>query len=871
VHRTHRGSLVVCATAAASLSLVTTLLAVPAQAAPGAVVDPAIARSPELSETSRLSDRRFLVTGDRAWALGSADGRYPAAGFHTRGEMGGYWLPNLKLLDGMWFNINGDWIGKATKTTSGWGYVRADLPTTKGVSASRTDFVPRGVSGALVGLSLRAERSRTITLRADAHSELMSSYPWGETTPSQLLVNLADSAAIRGRYLVFRDKGTPQSPNFKPHDWAAAFGTDLSPYATKTGKNFRGPQDPAVICPASGPSAPPQPELCDDTAYGKGVGGQLAYKVKLKAGEVKTIWFGVGGSTSGPAQARSELNMALDNPEAALHALVRARTQVNALSNVSLPGSPLLAKSVAWSKQMLAASEQRVQDLQLRVVNAGQAYPPPAGTLKSMRWLGAGWPDYSWLFGTDGEYTAFAAVAAGQFGPIKDHLRALRDVSQIVNEGSGKIVHEVTPDGAVYFGANADPGNTDESSKYPSAVALVWRWTGDKSFLKDLYPASVKAMKYVATLDEDGDGWPEGLGNVERPGMGEEKLDNAAYTIRGYADLADMAKAVGDAQTRRWAIRNANALLDKFEEDWWYGGDADSYADSLDDPGNEKVFQRHWIGLTPTDAVLPRLPGRPSAPLASDDHANTTLDQHERSCFTGDLGLFHTGTGPTSAPAGNPGPSCDSVVSTVPSERSIFTLNSAIAAVSEGNFGRLDTNQQSRYVKGNVRSQLDPSLWEMPGAMPEIVPSPDFEANIDRLFTERSMVMQAWGAYGVLWPLISQWLGVSPDIGRDRIAVVPQLPSGQAKASVDTVKLGTLAIDVAAEHQGPTFTTKVTRHGQVDLRIGAVLPDGASVTSATLNGSPVKPKLVQTTRGLEAVVSAKPGQRTATLVINVGN
>jgi hypothetical protein len=749
--------------------------------------------------------------------------------------------------------------------------VRADLPTTKGVSASRTDFVPRGVSGALVGLSLRAERSRTITLRADAHSELMSSYPWGETTPSQLLVNLADSAAIRGRYLVFRDKGTPQSPNFKPHDWAAAFGTDLSPYATKTGKNFRGPQDPAVICPASGPSAPPQPEICDDTAYGKGVGGQLAYKVKLKAGEVKTIWFGVGGSTSGPAQARSELNMALDNPEAALHALVRARTQVNALSNVSLPGSPLLAKSVAWSKQMLAASEQRVQDLQLRVVNAGQAYPPPAGTLKSMRWLGAGWPDYSWLFGTDGEYTAFAAVAAGQFGPIKDHLRALRDVSQIVNEGSGKIVHEVTPDGAVYFGANADPGNTDESSKYPSAVALVWRWTGDKSFLKDLYPASVKAMKYVATLDEDGDGWPEGLGNVERPGMGEEKLDNAAYTIRGYADLADMAKAVGDAQTRRWAIRNANALLDKFEEDWWYGGDADSYADSLDDPGNEKVFQRHWIGLTPTDAVLPRLPGRPSAPLASDDHANTTLDQHERSCFTGDLGLFHTGTGPTSAPAGNPGPSCDSVVSTVPSERSIFTLNSAIAAVSEGNFGRLDTNQQSRYVKGNVRSQLDPSLWEMPGAMPEIVPSPDFEANIDRLFTERSMVMQAWGAYGVLWPLISQWLGVSPDIGRDRIAVVPQLPSGQAKASVDTVKLGTLAIDVAAEHQGPTFTTKVTRHGQVDLRIGAVLPDGASVTSATLNGSPVKPKLVQTTRGLEAVVSAKPGQRTATLVINVGN
>ena len=49
----------------------------------------------------------------------------------------------------------------------------------------------------------------------------------------------------------------------------------------------------------------------------------------------------------------------------------------------------------------------------------------------------------------------------------------------------------------------------------------------------------------MATLDEDGDGWPEGLGNVERPGMGEEKLDNAVYTIRGLRDLADLAARPG--------------------------------------------------------------------------------------------------------------------------------------------------------------------------------------------------------------------------------------------------------------------------------------------------------------------------------------
>ena len=38
--------------------------------------------------------------------------------------------------------------------------------------------------------------------------------------------------------------------------------------------------------------------------------------------------------------------------------------------------------------------------------------PRPAG-------IGAGFPDYPWLFATDGEYTSFAAVSSGQFATIK--------------------------------------------------------------------------------------------------------------------------------------------------------------------------------------------------------------------------------------------------------------------------------------------------------------------------------------------------------------------------------------------------------------------------------------------------------------------
>ena len=394
------------------------------------MVDSALARSPELSETRRLSDRRFVVTGDRAWALGSADGRYPAAGFHTRGEMGGFWLPNVKLLDGMWFGINGDWIGPATRTTSGWGYVRADLPTTNGVHASRTDFVPDGVSGALVGLSLRADRTRTISVSVDAHSELLGSYPWGETTPSQLTENCATPSPRLAHTWSSATRATRRTPTVRATTGPPQLESNLSPTDAQTGEVFRGPQDPAVICPASGPNAPPQPELCDDTEYGKGVGGQLTYSVRLRAGEVRTVWFGVGGSAEGPDEARRQLHELLADPEDALTDKVAQRTRIDRRTVVDLPGNRLLEDSVRWSKQMLAASVQEVEDARLRWVDAGRQYPPPVATLDYMRWLGAGWPDYTWLFGTDGEYTAFASVAAGQFAVIKDHLRALRDVSK---------------------------------------------------------------------------------------------------------------------------------------------------------------------------------------------------------------------------------------------------------------------------------------------------------------------------------------------------------------------------------------------------------------------------------------------------------
>ena len=281
-----------------------------------------------------------------------------------------------------------------------------------------------------------------------------------------------------------------------------------------------------------------------------------------------------------------------------------------------------------------------------------------------------------------------------------------------------------------------------------------------------------------------------------------------------------------------------------------------AYAESIDDPtdpanDNRPIFQRHWTGVTPMEIELPA-----ARPRARRPPGRSRWTQREKDCYTGEFGLFHTGTGPTSAPEGNPGPSCDSVVSTVKSERSTYSLNTAVMAVAEGNFGRLGPQQV--YTTGNARIQLDPTVWETPGAMPEMAPSPDFVANIDRPFYDRSMSLQAWGAYGILWPVVHQQLGVAPSLGTGTLAVVPQLPGGQQKVAGSNIRIGRGSVDVSARLENKELRTDVKVKGvHADVTIGAVLPAGAKVAKVSVDGRGTSYNLVTTSRG-----TAGAGRRT---------
>jgi glycogen debranching enzyme len=771
----------------------------------------------ERSSGDDLALKRYVAAGDRAYVIGSEDGGFPPMGWHTRGEMGGVWAHPIKLLDGYWFSLNGSWLPAAKRFASGPGYTRMSFPETNGFDVSATQFSPDGSPVVLHGLRIRnsSGRSLPLSLLMDSRSEVMSSYPWGSTTPSAKELNGLDVGSFdagSGR-VTFREPDEP---------WFASVGANVAPSKGEIGDSFWGPV--------------PAPEWPEYLENGNGTGARLTWNLKVPAHGSRTLWVAIAGSDRSRGEANATLRDALADPARALERKIAQRERILDRTRVSLPDATLDA-AFDWGKLNMADLRRTVEDADLRDVDEGRAYPSPVATLPRLTGIGAGYPDYPWYFGTDGAYTAYPLVASGQWGTAKQHLRGIRDVSRAINGGTGKVVHEVVTDGSVYFGANDDAGNTNETVEFATAVGLLWRWTGDDAFRDEMYGFVVDGLRHVTSaLDEDGDGWPEGNGMVERTGMGSEKLDVTAYTWMALGSLAEMAASKGDAATESWAREQAGAIEQRFDARWWSDSEG-LFADSLCNPGDEgdpgtnvctapdqALQQRHWINATPMEAGL--------APPA---HARAALDRLESSTFTGDCGLFHTGVGGGPDGAG---------------ELKCWTLGSSVMAVAEANRGRLAADQAPFYMDA-VAGTLD---LEMPGALPEIIPRADEDPFVD--FRDRAMFMQAWSSYGTQWPVIASFLGVDPDVPAGEVSVVPDVPEGWPELSVRDLRVGSGNVSAEASRGGNRYVTKAEAPRGLDLTIGHVLPEDASPASVRLDGHEVEFRVVETARGQEVHVDA---------------
>src|SRR5579875_508277 len=260
-----------------------------ATAAPAAGV-PEAGASPTISADTLLGKRRYVAAGTRAYVVGVENGSFPPIGWHTTGQMGGFWAPPIKLLDGLWFRVRGAWLDGARMFTSGPGFVRLTFPATHGLRPTLTEFSPDGRPVVLVGLTLAPvdRRAKRVDVVAEAHSQVMAAYPWSSTTPTADQVEHPDAASAEGDAVQFRQTG---------RSWYADVGSKLAPRRVAVGRGDWGPTTAA-----------------ERAVFGsKGAGGRLAWTLRVPA-RGRTLWVAVSGSQLSASRAMSSLRRALAEP-----------------------------------------------------------------------------------------------------------------------------------------------------------------------------------------------------------------------------------------------------------------------------------------------------------------------------------------------------------------------------------------------------------------------------------------------------------------------------------------------------------------------------------------------------------------------------
>jgi hypothetical protein len=786
----------------------------------------------ERATDQNLDLKRYVAAGNRAYVVGVQNGSLVpdvnlnpnGIGWHITGQMGGAWAHPIKLLHQFQFFLNDNLLPAAEKFVSGTGYVRLELAPADGLEISETQFAPDELPVVLVGVQLRNSSPgvKSFTLAIEAESELIPAYPWSGTTPTSESLHLPDQVSFDSTLgaLQFTQ---PAQPTLSRSAWYALVSAALDPQDRETG--FQ----------SLGAGFPP------NTSKHNGATGTLKYQVTLKGKSSTTVWFAIAGSNVDKAEASGALTVGLASPDSLLQAKISERQKVLSQAQIHVPEEDIQA-AFDWGKLNLADMRRTVRNMMVRDTMEGTVYPSPlTPTFPMLSGFGAGYPDYPWYFGTDGAYTTFSLASVGQWDEAKNHIDTIRQVSQLVNGTTGKVLHEIVTDGSIYFGTNAQNGDVNETAEFATAVATLWRWSGDNSVRDDNYDFIKAGLNYITTnlvtANLNSHGLPEGAGMVEATGMGALKLDVAVYTIRALNDLAEMAKSKGDTATQVWATNRASTLTNNFKNDWWIQSQG-LFADSLalsqmvptdpnatlgPSPGYTKLEQLFWINATPMETSF-----------ASVADASTAFPQLESSTFTGTTGFYQQGQ---SLPA-------------IKGNRQASAVNTGVMAIAEANYGRMD--QSLRYVN-LIAQELD---VEQPGALPELFDSPDYT-----YFPPfgGAMVMQAWSSYGIHWPLVELYLGIKPDAPAKSLSVVPDLPGSWGELSVDNLHVGSDQIAVSVRRAGIDYVTTVSAPVGWSLTIGYTLPAKTQVKSVRLNDSPAAFQIVTTNRGEEIHVQTNSG------------
>jgi hypothetical protein len=270
----------------------------------------------------------------------------------------------------------------------------------------------------------------------------------------------------------------------------------------------------------------------------------------------------IAGSVEGRGQAKAAYDRLLASA-ARLYAETTAHYQryLDETTSVETPDARL-DESLAWARIGIAK---------------GMVTNPQLGTglVAGFRTSGESErPGFGWFFGRDALWTALALDSLGDFTGARTALDFLRAHQR----ADGKIPHEISQSAALipWFAEYEYAWKSaDATPLYVLAQADYFRASGDTAHLQAAWDSIVRAFRFTAATDTDGNGLVEntrvGHGWVEGGALypAHEEIYLQGVFMEAARSLAELAEARGDlalaAEARAAAERTPGAV----EETYW--------------------------------------------------------------------------------------------------------------------------------------------------------------------------------------------------------------------------------------------------------------------------------------------------------------
>ncbi len=483
-------------------------------------------------------------------------------------------------------------------------------------------------------------------------------------------------------------------------------------------------------------------------------------------------------------------------------------------------GDPRLDESFAWAKVGVAK---------------GMATNPFLGTglVAGFRTSGdSERPGFGWFFGRDALWTTLALDSLGDFAAAQTALEFLRKHQR----ADGKIPHEISQSASLIpWFADYEYAwkSADATPLYVIAQADLWRASGDTRFLKAAWDSILKAYRFTAGTDTDGNGLVEntkvGHGWVEGGALypAHEEIYLQGTWIEAARSLAELAEVLGEPALAREARTAAERTRVAVEKTFWlpdrgFYGFATTVAPEKPpqaEPGpnrqrrQARLDELAKVRFVDEDTVLPAVPLWWS--LLEDERAQSQVD--------------HLGSGALATDWGARILSDQSRLYDPLSYHygSVWPLFTGWASVGAYRYGRPHVGYQALMANALLRSR------SALGYVTELL-SGDFDAPFGR-----SSDHQVWSEAMVVTPLLRGLLGIETGAGGREMRFAPSLPADWDRVAVRNVALGAAHYDLSVVRSAGRTTILVVRRGDggpLRLVVAPAFPLDARIQSVQVDG-----------------------------------